>query len=59
MVAAYLKEEFPGPLSATVCAMADVGERSLLYEKTVMSQNGFFLWQIIRAMLGFGGKKVV
>ena len=27
MIAAFLKKHFPGPLSETVCAIADVGDR--------------------------------
>ena len=27
MIAAYLKKLYPGPLSQTVCAIADVGDR--------------------------------
>ncbi|KAH8587373.1 PfpI endopeptidase-like protein [Bisporella sp. PMI_857] len=55
MVAAYLREKFPGPLAEAVCAMADVGEKGLEYSTGKVRSNVWFLWLIIRSV--FVGKK--
>lgn len=39
MVAAYLKEKYPGPISQAVCAMADVGEKGEFYDTKVSVDN--------------------
>jgi hypothetical protein len=33
MIAAFLKQLYPGPLSTTVCAIADVGDRGQDFPK--------------------------
>jgi hypothetical protein len=55
MVAAYLKEKYPGPLSETVVAMADVGDKGEFYDTKVSVDNVWWLGQIIRAL--FQGKR--
>jgi len=32
MVAAYIRQRWPGPVANSVCAMADVGNRSAEYD---------------------------
>ena len=49
MVAAYLNETYPGPLSDTICAMADVGQRGQEYGTGAMKENAWWLWVIVRA----------
>ena len=56
MVAAYLKEKYPGPLSEAVCAMAEVGDKGEFYDTKVSIENAWWLGQIIRALL-FGKKR--
>lgn len=55
MVAAYLKEKYPGPISQAVCAMADVGEKGEFYDTKVSVDNAWWLGQILRAL--FLGKR--
>ncbi|KAF2817000.1 class I glutamine amidotransferase-like protein, partial [Mytilinidion resinicola] len=49
MVAAYIRQRWPGPLAEVVCKMADVGERGVEYEIGTVRENGFWVWQILRA----------
>jgi hypothetical protein len=49
MVAAYLREKYPGPLSDTVCMLADVGDRGQEYGTGKVKINGMWLWAIVRA----------
>ena len=49
MVAAYVREKWPGPLSDTVCAMADVGDREVEYKNGTVKENSWWLWLILRA----------
>ena len=49
MVAAYLKEKYPGVLSDTVCALADVGDRGVDYGSSSSSDNAWWFWLVIRA----------
>jgi hypothetical protein len=49
MVAAYLREKYPGPLSDTVCMLADVGDRGQEYRTGKVVSNGLWLWAIVRA----------
>lgn len=51
MVAAFLKEKYPGPLSDTVCALADVGDRRQDYKGGKVRENSWWLWTIFRAWL--------
>ena len=55
MVAAYLKEKYPGPLSEAVCAMADVGEKGEFYDTKISVDTAWWLGQILRAL--FQGKR--
>lgn len=57
MVGAYIRERFPGPLSETVLAMADVGDRNQEYDGGVARMNMFFVWQILRAWFGSFSRK--
>ncbi|KAF2502879.1 class I glutamine amidotransferase-like protein [Lophium mytilinum] len=49
MVAAYIRQRWPGPLAEVVCRLADVGDRGVEYEIGAVRENGFWLWQILRA----------
>jgi hypothetical protein len=49
MVAAYIREKYPGPLSDTVCMLADVGDRGQEYRNGNLKDNGLWLWAIVRA----------
>lgn len=49
MVAAYIREKFPGPLSDTVCMLADVADRGQEYRTGKVKDNGLWLWAIVRA----------
>lgn len=49
MVAAYLREKFPGPVSNSVIAMADVGTKGIDYEHHSMFETVWWLWQIVKA----------
>ena len=49
MVAAYIKENYPGSLSDTVCAMADVGDRRQEYGTGVVAENVWWLTVILKA----------
>jgi hypothetical protein len=49
MVAAYIKENYPGPLSDAVCAMADVGDRGQEYGTGVVAENVWWLLVILKA----------
>ncbi|OCK83174.1 class I glutamine amidotransferase-like protein [Lepidopterella palustris CBS 459.81] len=56
MVAAYIRQRWPGPLAEVVCAMADVGQRGVEYENLAMSENAWWVWQIFRAWVRGSGK---
>jgi transcriptional regulator GlxA family with amidase domain len=49
LVAAYIRETYPGPVAEIVCAMADVGDRSLKYDTAPTRDLLFFLWQFLKA----------
>lgn len=54
MVAAYIRQRWPGPVANTVCAMADVGNRSAEYDNGSVKENAWWVWQIFRAWtMGF------
>lgn len=55
MVAAYLKQKYPGPMSETVCAMANVGEKGEFYDTKVSVDTAWWLGQILRAL--FQGRR--
>ena len=49
MVAAYIREKWPGPTTEAVLAVADVGERPQHYGASTVSNNAWWLWTIVRA----------
>jgi hypothetical protein len=49
MVAAYLREKFPGPAAEAVIAMADVGDKGIDYPTGKTKENVWWLWQILKA----------
>ena len=49
MVAAYIRERWPGPLAETVLAMADVGGRPVEYDNGSAKENIWWVWQIFKA----------
>ena len=51
MVAAYLKEKYPGSLSDTVCALADVGDRGQEYTTGAVTEKSRWIWNILRAWM--------
>ena len=59
MIAAYIRQRFPGPAAEAVIAMADVGEKGVSYTNGNMKETLWWLWQILKAVgLGIGkGKK--
>lgn len=56
MVAAYIRETWPGPTAEAVLAMADVGDRGPKYPSGQASENVWWLWQILRAWFGNSAK---
>ncbi|KAK6606348.1 hypothetical protein ACHAPF_004762 [Botrytis cinerea] len=59
MIAAYIRQRFPGPAAEAVIAMADVGEKGVSYTNGNTKETLWWLWQILKAVgLGIGkGKK--
>lgn len=55
MIAAFLKDKVPGPLSEIVCTMADVGDKGEFYEMDVSVEKAWWIGQILRAVF-FGQK---
>ncbi|KAL9126342.1 MAG: hypothetical protein Q9217_004588 [Psora testacea] len=51
MVAAFIKEKWPGPASEVVCAIADVGDRGVEYGSSQAAQGVWWIFQILRAWL--------
>ncbi|CAF9942766.1 MAG: hypothetical protein ALECFALPRED_010009 [Alectoria fallacina] len=49
MVAAYIREKWPGPTAEAILAMAEVGERPQEYGSSKMSDNAWWLWTVVRA----------
>ena len=49
MVAAYLREKFPGAATEAVIAMADVGDKGINYSTGQTRENVWWLWQILKA----------
>jgi len=56
MVAAYIRENFPGPAAEAAIAMADVGEKGIGYGKGAARESLWWLWQILRALTFGNGK---
>jgi len=60
MVAAYLREKLPGPVSEAVIAMSDVGEKGINYTTGRAQENAWWLWQILKSVvMGIGKEKKV
>ena len=49
MVAAYIRNKWPGPTAEAVLAMADVGDRPQAYESGKAMNNAWWLWTLVRA----------
>ena len=50
MVAAYIRENWPGPTANAVLAMADIGGRNVDYESSKAAEGAWFGWQILKAL---------
>lgn len=50
MVACYMRENFAGPATEAVIAMADVGEKGIEYSKGKTRETLWWLWQVLRAL---------
>ena len=50
MVAAYLREKYPGPAVDAVVAMADVGEKGVSYASSKAADTFWWLWLMVRAV---------
>jgi len=57
MVAAYIRENFPGPTAEAVLAMADVGDKGSDYSTGKTKETLWWLWQILRALTVGNGKQ--
>lgn len=55
MIAAFLREKIPGPLSEIICTMADVGDKGEFYEMDKHVETTWWIGQVLRAL--FLGKK--
>ena len=51
MVAAYIRETWPGPTAEAALAMADVGDRGQGYRIGQARDNAWWVWQIFRAWM--------
>jgi hypothetical protein len=51
MVAAYLREKFPGPVAEAVIAMADVGDRGIDYNTSTTVDSVWWVWQMLKAFV--------
>ena len=51
MVAAYIRNKWPGPTAEAVLAMADVGDRPQEYGSSKAGNNAWWLWQVVRAWM--------
>ena len=49
MVAAYVRNKWPGPTAEAVLAMADVGDRPQTYGSGKAMNNAWWLWTLVRA----------
>lgn len=56
MMAAYIREKFPGPVAEAVIAMADVGQKGIDYPTSTTQDNVWWLWQIVKATVWGNGK---
>ena len=51
MVAAYVRERWPGPTVEAILAMADVGDRGVEYGTGQAVDNMWWLWQTFRGWM--------
>ena len=51
MVAAYIRDKWPGPTAETVLAMAEVGDRGQEYGSSKAGDNAWWLWTVVRAWM--------
>lgn len=51
LVAAYIRETWPGPTTEAVLAAADVGDRGAEYRTGQAAENVWWLWQISRGWI--------
>ena len=51
MVAAYIRDTWPGPAANAVLAMADVGERNVEYNNSRAVEGAWFGWQVLKALV--------
>ena len=56
MVAAYIREKFPGPAAEVALEMAGVGDKGIDYTKGKATDTLWWLWQILRAVTVGNGK---
>jgi hypothetical protein len=49
MVAAFIRDKWPGSLAETVCALADVGERKREYQTSERVETMWWIGNIFRA----------
>jgi hypothetical protein len=56
MVAQYIRENYPGPATEAVIAMADVGEKGVGYTKSKSGDTLAWLWLILKALTVGNGK---
>ena len=57
MVAAYIRENFPGPAAEAVIVMAEVGDKGIDYTKGKSRDIMWWLWQILKAVTVGNGKQ--
>jgi len=57
MVAAYIRENLPGPASEAALAMADVGGKGIDYTTSKPKETLWWLWQILKALTVGNGKQ--
>ena len=57
MVAAYIRENFPGPAAESVIVMAEVGDKGIHYTKGKSRDTLWWLWQILKAVTVGNGKQ--
>lgn len=57
MIAAYIRENFPGPAAEAAIEMAGVGDKGIEYTKSKSGETLWWLWQILKALI-VGNKKV-
>ncbi|KAH9221466.1 PfpI endopeptidase-like protein [Leptodontidium sp. 2 PMI_412] len=50
MVAAYIREKFPGPAAEAALEMAGVGDKGIEYNRSKSGDTLWWLWQILKAI---------